>query len=499
MSFYLSEKLNENTDHASINTHLSQGKLMERQKRHIIETNLTEGFDDYTKQIKESEENTTLFSKFKSIVTNLTRSEPTSTIGSKYVKDQSDNYFYITGNNVMKRTYPPSALVGSLTASGNLLNIGSFFTTISGENVIRGTDICYNTMDTTKYSNIPKYFVANEIFADSNTMGFDLTKNNCSHFDNYDISKNGIESPYECMNQAILNGKQYAMLKNKICFLSNTNNTIYKSDNDNYKDYVEKCDSSSNMSYGYRYDLSGVGQPHLFGKSGYINGNLEYESTQLMFNGDTSYNELKNRRKVRNKDLDISCGNAADCELKCKYNRSCWGYSVSSNDGWTFDTSTILKDTITYDDVYNTYLRKKKYTEGLTTSDLTTNDLNVFQSASGNFLKKFVKNNDVKDLIDKMDALNLTITQNLIDLNRQYNINNERLNQSIKTTSSDVSNNLLSKTSKERSVKDEYAELLNKLDDEILQINRQSYEHLGWSLVVICLVIVSIKLLNSNS
>ena len=98
-----------------------------------------------------------------------------------------------------------------------------------------------------------------------------------------------------------------------------------------------------------------------------------------------------------------------------------------------------------------------------------------------------------------MDALNLTMTQNLIDLNRQYNINNERLNQSIKTTSSDVSNNLLSKTSKERSVKDEYAELLNKLDDEILQINRQSYEHLGWSLVVICLVIVSIKLLNSNS
>ena len=488
MSFYSSEQLNENTDHASINTHLSQGKLLEQQKQHIIETNLTEGFNDYSNNIQQSKFDTTLFGKFKSIVSNLT-SEPTS---SKYVKDQSGNYFYITGNNVMKRTdiIPSGEVV--LPVSGNLLNTGSFFITIGEDNVIRGTDISYNKIGLTKNKGVPKYFVANEIFSGSNSRVFDDTSK-CSYFQVYDISKNKITNPYECMNQAILDGKRYAMLKNEVCFLSNTGGDILDPND-------TKCNESSYKNHGYRYDLIEFGEPDHFGKSGYINGNLEYEYSRPIYDSiiDISYNELIQRKIPKIAGVDTSCNNAAHCASKCNADRSCRGYSVYLNEGWTFDTLTSLKDTLTYDSLYTTYLRKKKYTEGLTTFDLTTKELNDFQPASKNFLKKFVENNDVKELVNKMDKLELSITQNLIDLNRQYNINNERLNQSIKTTSSDVSNNLLSKTSKERSVKDEYAELLNKLDDEILQINRQSYEHLGWSLVVICLVIVSIKLLNSN-
>ena len=490
MSFYSSEILHENTDLPSMNTHLSQGKWLERQKQHIIETNLTEGFNDYSRRIEESKTNTTLFGKFKSIVTNLT-SESTSTMGSKYVQDKSNNYFYITGNNVMKKTDILPSGESALPVDTNLSNIGSFFTTISGENVIRGTDINSAKIGPTKNKGVPKYFVSNEIFSGSNSRVFDDTSK-CSYFQVYDISKNKITNPYECMNQAILDGKRYAMLKNEVCFLSNTGGDILDPND-------TKCNESSYKNHGYRYDLIEFGEPDYFGKSGYINGNLEYEYSRPIYDSiiDISYNELIQRKIPKIAGVDTSCNNAAHCASKCNADRSCRGYSVYLNEGWTFDTLTSLKDTLTYDSLYTTYLRKKKYTEGLTTFDLTTKELNDFQPASKNFLKNFVEN-DVSALITQMDLLDSSITNELIKLNRQYNIENENLNQSIKTTSLDVSKNWVVKTSTEESKRDEYAELLNKLDDEILQINRQSYEHLGWSLVVICLVIVSIKLINSN-
>jgi hypothetical protein len=130
---------------------------------------------------------------------------------------------------------------------------------------------------------------------------------------------------------------------------------------------------------------------------------------------------------------------------------------------------------------------------------MTTTQLNVFKPASNSFMKDFLGTSSVSQLIADMDKLDMTITNNLIYLNRKYNEESKQLQSSIETAFQNVSLNLYSRNSSQQTKKDEYAELVNKVEDEILQINRQTYEHLGWSVLVITLVLVSIKVLNDGS
>ena len=490
MSFYFSEIVMLSDNHST--THLNQGRMFENQKKNLIQDNLKEGLTT-----DEWKSKTDAFHKFKDIVSHLTT--PFESTNSKYVKDGSNNWFYASSNNVLKRTnvQDSNSIASYITVSGNLMNPwNNFYKTIDGKNMIRGTDISFNKLN--QIPKLPTFFTANEIFTGSNTGVLD-DASKCSFFSNYDISKNNITSSYECMNQAILNGRQYAMLKNGICKLSNTDNTTADSTSTNYSTFKPLCDNSSNMDYGYRYNISQIGNPELLGKNGYINGNLEYETAQNVFTGnDKRFGPLLRRKYNSVYDLS-SCGSVTDCSFACIDSSSCWGFIHDGTQGRRFSTSTNLQNNIVYDPQYTTYLRRKTFPEGFENSTMTTTQLNVFKPASNSFMKDFLGTSSVSQLIADMDKLDMTITNNLIYLNRKYNEESKQLQSSIETAFQNVSLNLSSRNSSQQTKKDEYAELVNKVEDEILQINRQTYEHLGWSVLVITLVLVSIKVLNGGS
>lgn len=454
-------------------------------------------------------------------------STSTSTLKGKYIKDSSNQIFFLTNKGVLKRvtdnrtSFPigqPVVLTQRI-GSRDKYEYFSFKYGTEEINVVMGSDLSNNSV----IGNEGRYLLANQLFPTSNSAApfadtaviykgcYRKTTN-----DGLELYNNATTpvSPWQCKHAAMMQGNPSYGLSNCNAVTGGIECSCYIGSVSNAPSDASNCSLNTNNPHNHTgvtlnnsaalYDVSGgVGKPQFFNKAGYVDADSNLISLSMAppFNTaeDNSYTSLVARyfNQVFQSTLCENTNNG--CKTACDASANCWGYQLDTSqtgeNKW-FSGPQPDASNIVYGGANKTlFLRQKKtFKEGL---EVTTTKMQ-HPTKTTDFIADYLQNQQYSAAIQLMDSLDTKILEDLIRYNRNAGITVQQQSERIAQYKQSLDASFADLFATVETTHYENVDVENKFKDEYLSMIRHKYILFSWSFLSLCAIAIFIKVNNKK-